>query len=275
MVATRRTNPAHKRTATAAKSSNATGGATNAAPSNTRTRRAKGPLVPDIQVPRTPTPDPIFDDSETERLLEAKLKRVERQNRVAILQEKIALARKGNKEASSGASSQTLLRDPVVDAPGVEAPRVEKASEVEILKQRPGLFPTGMKHDFLPLSTKFPTISMKHLKNIAENKFLPENICRLHNDYTQVKPEKKFFRMGDIDLQTREDDAAQHETKGIVQLTTCFLNYMQILAHLTNSAVQSPLFAAMTSYFSRIMGHYTVRTWESVRAILPSTKAAS
>lgn len=167
----------------AAKSSSAAGVFTNAAPPSTRTRRA---TRPEAQVPRTPTPDQDLEDEETERILEAELERVERQNQITKLQERITLARGRNSQASSAASSQTLLGDPVIQAPAVEA------SGAGVLEERPGPFHTGTKQDLLPLSTKLSVISIENLKSIAEN------ICRLHNDYTQVKPEKIFIRMGEV-----------------------------------------------------------------------------
>lgn len=57
----------------------------------------------------------------------------------------------------------------------------------------------------------------EHFKSIAENKFRPENISKLSNDHAAVKPDRKYIRMGEIDLQTRDDDdASAFDTKGIV-----------------------------------------------------------
>lgn len=78
--------------------------------------------------------------------------------------------------------------------------------ELQLVEQRASL-QAGMKHDFLPLKLKFSAINAEHFKNIAENKFLPENISKLSNDPAAVKPERKYIRKGEIDLHIREDDA--------------------------------------------------------------------
>lgn len=143
----------------------------------------------------------------------AEVKAIERQTRMADLEARLTLARskrsnaeRGNAEASSSANStQTLLGD-------------DEASRAQIGEARAETLNTGMKNDFLPLVKQFSAINVEHFKNIAENKFQPENMYRLHNDYAQMKSDKKYIRMGEIDLLTRDDDASATDTKGMVQL---------------------------------------------------------
>lgn len=66
--------------------------------------------------------------------------------------------------------------------------------------------------------------------------------------------------MGEIDLQTRDDDANASDTKGIVQLAACFTIYMQILVHLANPTVKALLYEAMLFYINRLLRHSFVRT---------------
>lgn len=131
------------------------------------------------------------------------------------LHERLALAQRGNVEAFSWASSsQTLLGDAAsgVEASGANAAGANAAGVEDPQEQRALPLQTGMKHDFFPLAKKFSAINMEHFKSIGEKNFSPKNVCRLHNDYAQIKAEKKYIRMGEIDLQTRKDDAVNTET---------------------------------------------------------------
>ena len=170
------------------------------------------------------------------------------------LEERKALAQRGS-GSSSASSSQTLTGDNTVASAEVGS----------ALEQRALTSNTGMQHDFLPLTVKFSAVNEEHFKSIAENKFRPENISKLSNDHTAIKPDRKYIRMGDIDLQTRDDDASASDTKGMVQLAACFTIYMQILVHFANPAIRMPLHEAMLFYINRLMRHSFVRTWESVR----------
>lgn len=107
---------------------------------------------------------------------------------------------------------------------------------------------------------------MEHFKIIADNKFEPENICKLTTNFTNVKESKKYIQMGEVNLQTREDDASPTDIKRILQLLSCFLIYVQILKHFTNPALKDELDKGIMFYIDRLIKHAHVRTWESVRS---------
>lgn len=272
MVATRKTSAAAKRTAAAAKmpisrpeTIAGPSASTNVGPSASNAARR-----PRIQVLRTPP----LDDSpneEAEQTMLAEVEALERRDRMLQLEERRAKAQR-NIDRSSAGSSQTLTGD-------VEAPMEGNASGQEALSQgtllqgalSQGALSQGAlsqntgRPDFLPLTTRFSAVNEEHFKSIAENKFRPENICKLSNDHAAVRPDRKYIRMGDIDLQTRDDDASASDTKGIMQLSACFTTYIQILTHFANPAIRDLLYQAMLFYLNRLIRHAFVRTWESVR----------
>ena len=71
--------------------------------------------------------------------------------------------------------------------------------------------------------------------------------------------------MGEIDLQTREDDALASDIKGIVQLVQSFLIYVQILLTFANPAIYSELNAGLMFYVDLRIKHSLVQTFESVK----------
>lgn len=71
--------------------------------------------------------------------------------------------------------------------------------------------------------------------------------------------------MGEIDLLTRDDDAAASDTKGILQLVQSFMIYCQILLHFVHPNIYADLNAAFWFYSDRLIKHALVRTFESVR----------
>lgn len=54
---------------------------------------------------------------------------------------------------------------------------------------------------------------MEHFKNIVSIKFEPENICKLTTDFGMVKVNKKYIKTGEVNLQTRDDDAQPTDIK--------------------------------------------------------------
>lgn len=128
----------------------------------------------------------------------------------------------------------------------------------------PGFY-NGMEPDFLPLALRYPAINVEHFKNIASNKFAVENIVKLTNDFSTVKTSKRYIKMGEVELQTRDDDALTSDTKSIMQLVQCFLIYAQMLQHFCNPATEKSLGQALNFYLDRLIKHAQMRTWESTR----------
>ena len=64
-------------------------------------------------------------------------------------------------------------------------------------------FLDGMEAHFVLLALRYPAIHSEHFKNLALNKLEVQNICKLTTDFSMVKANKKYIRMGDVDLQIR------------------------------------------------------------------------
>lgn len=108
-------------------------------------------------------------------------------------------------------------------------------------------------------------VHVDHIKNIAENKFLPENIVKLSTDFAAAKQSRKYIKMGEIDLLTRDDDATASDIKDILQLVQSFMIYCQIVLHFAHPSTYADLVAAFHFYTDRLIKHALVRTFESVR----------
>lgn len=193
------------------------------------------------QVARTPEAP---DSQDEEALLEMRIEAAQREQRIKRLQQRLNQIQRGEEIESSAGSSQTLE---------VQAPQAIPS------------FYNGMESNFLPLALRYPAINVKHFKNIANNKFEVENIVKLTTDFSTVKTNKKYIRMGEVDLQTRDDDAHAGDIKGIMQLVQCFLIYAQILLHFSNPATRESLNQGLMFYIDRLIKHAHLRTWESTR----------
>lgn len=107
---------------------------------------------------------------------------------------------------------------------------------------------------------------INHIKNIANNKFMSENIVKLTTGFSTIKSDKKYVRMGDMDIQTREDDAVASDLKGILQLVKHFLIYLQVMMHFVNLIISNELHAVFLFYIDRLIKQFIIRTFELVRS---------
>lgn len=78
-------------------------------------------------------------------------------------------------------------------------------------------------------------------QNNREQQVRGRKYSKLTTDFATVKTSKKYIRMGEVDLQTSDDDAHASDIKSIMQLVQCFLIYAQILLHFRNPATQESL----------------------------------
>ena len=220
----------------------------------TRSRTSRTQIVdskPRIPSPRISSPEDHYSDNEEIMKLRKEIVKLKTAERRRQLRDEINELRAKNPSSTEHASSSETLQ--------------ASSSQVSAVPEPIPPFKQYMEARFVSLTLKYPFIHTDHFKNIAENKFLPENIAKLSTDYATVKQYGKHIKMDDPDFQIRENDAEVSDTKGIIQLIQSFLIYCQILLHFTDPTIYSDLNASLMSYVDRLLKHNSIRTFHSVR----------
>ena len=118
----------------------------------------------------------------------------------------------------------------------------------------------------LPLIIEYPAINSIYFRQILNNKFDPINISKLCTDVVLIKPTVKRVNLAKgYELIQEEDDASPGDIKGLPHLIRCLRVYWQVLLHLAPSGIKDSLCRAFQIYQDRLLLHYTIYTWESVR----------
>lgn len=113
-------------------------------------------------------------------------------------------------------------------------------------------------HVVFPLSTYF--------RQIADNKFLPENIVKLSTERAQaVKHHIKFMQLSNDQLQFGEYNAKEEDIKFPLALLRQFHIYSQILLAVVLPHLAGPLGTALATYQERLMGLLIKCTLDLVR----------
>ena len=118
----------------------------------------------------------------------------------------------------------------------------------------------------LPLIIEYPAINSIYFRQILNNKFDPINISKLCTDVVLIKPTVKRVNLAKgYELIQKEDDASPGDIKGLPHLIRCLGVYWQVLLHSAPSGIKDSLCRAFQIYQDRLLLHYTIYTWESVR----------
>lgn len=106
--------------------------------------------------------------------------------------------------------------------------------------QRPeqqGALPLFYSYDIeprlLPLAKRYPAVNPEYFQEIFENRFKPENLAKLSNDFsTSCRSTKKQVKEGDIvRVVNVEADAALEDIKSVMVFHQCFCVYRCALIH--------------------------------------------
>lgn len=156
---------------------------------------------------------------------------------------------------------------PALQYPGVTVPGTQlQPPNTSFLTGRMPAFHDGMEPRFIPLARRFPTINVEYFRQIADNKFLPENIVKLSTERAQaVKHHVKFMQLSDDQLQFGEYNAKEEDTKFPLALLRQFHIYSQILLAVVLPHLTGPLGTALATYQERLMGLLIKCTFDSVR----------
>lgn len=115
-------------------------------------------------------------------------------------------------------------------------------------------FHDGMEPRFIPLARCFSTINIEYFLQIADNKFLPENIIKLSTERAQaIKHHVKFMQLSDDQLQFDEYNSKEKDTKFPLALLRPFHIYSQILLVVVLPHLTGLLGTSLATYQERLM----------------------
>ena len=120
----------------------------------------------------------------------------------------------------------------------------------------------------LPLTEKWPAINPEYFQQILDNRFKPENLSKLSNDFsTSCRSVKRQIGNRLVNV---EDDADISAIENEDQLISHFRRYHMILTHITSTqtaSLRTRLFTALSIYWNYLEELCTRFTFESVRAL--------
>jgi len=111
----------------------------------------------------------------------------------------------------------------------------------------------------LPLTERYPAINPEYFQEIFENKFKPENLSKLSNDFsTSCQSIKRPVSEGNVTrIVNMEEDAKPEAIKDMQNLSRYFDVYIEVLFHVTSilrPSVQNRLRMALYTYRQRLLG---------------------
>lgn len=116
----------------------------------------------------------------------------------------------------------------------------------------------------LPLTKRFQAVNPEYFQEIFENRFIPENLAKLSNDFSKsCRSTKKQVKEGEVfRVVNIEADAAPEDIETFVDFFKCFSVYQDALvyiASLRQAEKERPLRAAITKYSGFLMGTFNPR----------------
>lgn len=105
----------------------------------------------------------------------------------------------------------------------------------------PSFYSYDIEPSLLPLTKRYPAINPEYFQEIFDNRFKPENLAKLSNDFlTSCRSTKKdIIEGGAIRTVNIEDDAVPEDIKDMAHLSKCFEVYTEALVFVSSIAQPS------------------------------------
>jgi len=125
------------------------------------------------------------------------------------------------------------LRSAIPERDSEACSRIKQGEPAPIPQSNlPRFYAYDIEASLLPLTERYPAINPEYFQEIFENRFKPENLSKLSDDFsTSCQSTKKQIGTRTVNV---EEDAAPEAIHDLQYLCHCFDKYTKILLHVTS-----------------------------------------
>lgn len=125
----------------------------------------------------------------------------------------------------------------------------------------PSFYSYDIEPRLLPLTKRYPAVNPEYFQEMFENRFKPENLAKLSNDFsTSCRSTKKQVKEGEnVRVVNVEADAAPEDIQTVMEFHQCFIVYKNALIYI--ASIRQPgkeglLKSALAKYFGFLIRYH-------------------